>query len=149
MGIPEVRRLQIGQYVNLQRINTEKILQHSQITDELPELTEEEFASYPLSLSLAGMFYTDELPYTYAEYQEHLHLTHEFEKVHDSYTLVRSPRAAFRNIQIRILLNSYVIITKNKHPMIQFVIRHRSLCAAIENFEVTVPNTEHEMIAPE
>jgi len=46
-------------------------------------------------------------------------------------------------------LNSYVIITKNKHPMIQFVIRHRSLCAAIENFEVTVPNTEHEMIAPE
>lgn len=149
VGIPEVRQLQIGQYVNLQRINTEKILQHSQITDELPELTEEEFASYPLSLSLAGMFYTDELPYTYAEYQEHLHLTHEFEKVHDSYTLVRSPRAAFRNIQIRILLNSYVIITKNKHPMIQFVIRHRSLCAAIENFEVTVSNTEHEMIAPE
>ena len=148
-GIPEVRRLQIGQYVNLQRINTEKILQHSQITDELPELTEEEFANYPLSLSLAGMFYTEELPYTYADYQEHLHLTHEFEKTYDNYALIRSPRAAFRNIQIRILMNSYVIITKNKHPMIQFVIRHRSLCAAIENFEVTVPNTEHDMNSPE
>lgn len=88
------------------------------------------------------MFYTDELTYTFEEYREHLQITHEFEKLHDGYTLVRSPKAAFRNIQIRILLNNYVIITKNKHPMIQFVIRHRNLCDAIENFEVAVQDEQ-------
>lgn len=143
-GVPEVGQMQIRQYVNRQRINTGKILQHSRITDELPELSEEEFESYPLSLSLAGMFYPGELRYTFGEYREHLRLTHEYEKNHEGYTLVRSPRAAFRNIQIRILLNSYVLITKNKHPIIQFVIRHRSLCDAIENFEVTTPDAENE-----
>ena len=42
-------------------------------------------------------------------------------------------------------MNGYVLITKTKHPMIQFIIRHRSLCAAVENFEITVPG---EMPAP-
>jgi hypothetical protein len=140
-AVPAVRQLQIRQYVNRQRINTEKILQHSPITDELPELTEAEFGQYPLSLPLAGMFCPDELRYTYAEYQAHLKLTHEFERTHTGYSLVCSPRAAFRNIQISILLGGYVLITKTKHPMIQFVIRHRSLCAAIENFEVTIPES--------
>ncbi len=143
--VPEVRQLQIRQYVNRQRILTEKILQHSTVTDELPELTEEEFAQYPLSLSLAGMFCPDELQYSYAEYQAHLKLTHEYEQTHPGYSLIQSPRAAFRNIQISMLLNGYVLITKTKHPMIQFIIRHRSLCAAVENFEITVPG---EMPAP-
>ncbi|MBR3268305.1 MAG: helix-turn-helix transcriptional regulator [Oscillospiraceae bacterium] len=139
-GVPEVSQLQIRQYVSRQRLNTEKILQHSSITDELPELKKEEFEAYPQSLSLSGMFYPDELQYTFEEYQAHLRLTQEYAKKHEGYTLLRSTRAAFRNIQIRILLGGYVIIAKNKYPMIQFVIRHRSLCDAIEHFEVRLPD---------
>lgn len=140
--VPQVNQLQITQYVNRQRINTEKILQHSPITDELPELDEKEFLCCPMSLSLAGMFYSDELPYTFEEYRDHLHLTHEFEKTHAGYTLIRSPRVAFRNIRIHILSGSYVVITKNKYPIIQFIIRHRSLCDAIENFEITMSDKQ-------
>ena len=143
-GVPEVDRLQISQYVSRQRLNTEKILQHSSITDELTELTAEEFAAYPLTLSLAGMFYPDALQYTYEEYQAHLRLTQEYAEAHEGYTLLHSTRAAFRNIQIRILTGSYVIVTKNKHPIIQFIIRHRNLCNAIEHFEIRLPGMNNK-----
>ena len=142
--VPEVRQLQIRQYVSRQRINTEKILQHSSITDELPELKKEEFENWPLSLSLSGMFYPDELQYTFEEYQKHLRLTQEYAGTHEGYTLLRSSEAAFRNIQIRILSGSYVVIAKNKYPMIQFVIRHRSLCDAIAHFEVRLPTIKKD-----
>lgn len=140
--VSAVRRISITQYVTQQRANMEKILTHSPVTIELPELTAEEFEEYPAALSLAGMFYPDELMYTFDEYQEHFRMTEEYSEKHEQYTLVRSPKAAFRNIQIRMLNGSYVLITKNKHPMIQFVIRHRSLCTAIESFEITMPDDE-------
>lgn len=143
-SVPEVNQLQIRQYVSRQRLNTERILQHSSITDELPELTREEFEAYPLSLSLSGMFYPDELQYTYEDYQAHLRLTQEYAQTHEGYTLQHPSEAVFRNIQIRILAGSYVIIAKNKYPMIQFVIRHRSLCEAIEHFEVRFPNMKQK-----
>lgn len=49
-NVPQLGQMQITQYVNRQRVNTEKILQHSRITDVLPELTEKEFTRYPLPL---------------------------------------------------------------------------------------------------
>lgn len=138
--ISEAEQIQIKQYVAMQRKISSKILQHSHITEEIPVLTESEFKQFPMVLPLAGMFYEKDVLYTWNDYQEHLHLMQEYQKQHTNYRVVKNPSSAFRNIQICIHEGKWVIVSKNKTPVIHFLIRHPKMRKAFEN--MVIPITE-------
>lgn len=136
--IPEEEQVQIRQYVSQKRKITNKILQHSHVTEEIPLLTEEEFEKFPMVLSLSGMFYEKDILYTWEDYQEHLRLIKEYEKQNFNYHVVENPFSAFRNIQICIHEGKWVIVSKNKTPAIHFLIRHSKMRNAFENMVIPV-----------
>ena len=131
-------------YVHAERQRIERILEHSRVCDVLPDISEAEFKRYPVGLSLAGMFYPGDIRLTYPEYREYLAQCDAFTATHSGYTCQRDTNPPFRNIQITILEGSRVIVTKNKSPVIHFVIQHPKMCAAIENMVLPVvePLTE-------
>jgi len=129
---------QIYACVSQQREMVKNIMTHSIITEELPEITREDFERHPMSLSLFGLFYETDILYSYEEYLEHLVLTRQFEKEHPNYNIKMVDFYAFRNIQILIHEGKWVVVSKNKAPAIHFVIRHPKMRNAFENFIVPV-----------
>ena len=131
-------------YVHAERQRIERILEHSKVCDVLPDISEAEFKRYPVGLSLAGMFYPGDIRLTYPEYREYLAQCDAFTATHSGYTCQRDTNPPFRNIQITILEGSRVIVTKNKSPVIHFVIQHPKMCAAIENMVLPVVEPQPE-----
>ena len=131
-------------YVHAERQRIERILEHSRVCDVLPDISEAEFKRYPVGLSLAGMFYPGDIRLTYPEYREYLAQCDAFTATHSGYTCQRDTNPPFRNIQITILEGSRVIVTKNKTPVIHFVIQHPKMCAAIENMVLPVVEPQPE-----
>ena len=72
--------------------------------------------------------------YTYEEYLEHLSDTKKYMKNSKNYKILFSKTNTFRNINITIHSNKWVMVSKNMHPAIHFVIYHPKLRDAIENF---------------
>ena len=112
----------------------DSILEANKFDDEITQISKEDFASSPLTLSLSDSFYENKIYYTYEEYMEHLKLTKEYEKNNKNYSLITNSYHAFKNIQILIFENNWIMISKNKSPSIHFVIHHPKLRNAIENF---------------
>lgn len=136
--IPSAERTLILNYIYSEKKRIEAILEHSTVSDVLPEISEEEFSRYPMGLSLAGMFYSGDIRLSYEEYREYLTLCGEFAEAHPGYSCTPDKDIPFRNIQITILENEWVIVTKNKSPVIHFVIRHPKIRAAIESMVLPV-----------
>ena len=109
-------------------------LQTDIFEDEIVEISKEEFIKSPLSLFLADSFFETEIYYTYEDYLEHLKLTKEYSENNTNYKLTFNNHHIFKNIQILILKEHWVMISKNKSPSIHFVIHHPKLRNAIENF---------------
>lgn len=72
--------------------------------------------------------------YTYEEYEEHLKQTKMFSETHPNYVLNETSAHIFRNLQIYIHEDKWAMISKNKAPVIHFLIHHPKLREAIENF---------------
>ena len=125
-------------FAGTERRRMETILEKNPVLDEVPRLSPEEFRQYPMTLSLSGLFYETELPYTYEEYLAHLEAARAYASAHKNYSLRIGETHAFRNIQIRILEDKWVILSKNKAPVIHFVIRHPLMVSALENFAAPV-----------
>ena len=125
-------------HIHAERERVERILAHSTVSDDLPVIAEEEFSLYPIGLSLAGMFYPQDTPLTYPEYREYLDACDAFARTHPGYTCRRETNPPFRNIQISMVEGRMVMVTKNKSPVIHFVIRHPKMCDAIENMVLPV-----------
>lgn len=138
--VSEGDKEQLMGFVKKQRELAEAILENNMVCDEIPFLSPEEFAAYPVALSLSGAFYEKELFYSYEEYVKHLQATKDFEKTHSNYRLKLAGTQVFRNIQIQIHEGKWVMVSKAKAPVIHFVIRHPKMLEAFENF--TVPYTE-------
>lgn len=132
--LSDANKIEILAYVGEQKAFAETILGQHIITDEIPEMSQQEFESHPVSLSLSGIFQEAGIFYTWQEYQEHLQLTRSFAEEHSNYTVKASSQSAFRNIQIHILEEKYVLISKEKTPVIHFVIRHPKMLHALSNF---------------
>lgn len=124
----------ILKYAASQRAITEEMLKISTVEDEIPALSEAEFSENPMTLSLSGMFYEKDIPYTYEEYLTHLSQTEEFKKCHETYSFRHTSQMTFKNLRVIIHEGSWVMISKNKSPAIHFVIHHPKLRSAIENF---------------
>lgn len=109
-------------------------VQHRKIAGELPRLTEQAFAQFSPSLPLSGLFYGQDVPYTYEAYLAHLAQTEAFAAEHPRYELEFTGGGAFRNLQICIHEGQWAMVSKERSPAIHFVIRHPKLRAAIERF---------------
>lgn len=133
-GISDDEKQKILSYAESQKQLIEKILKTEKIEDEISVISQEEFERYPMLLSLSGMFCEKEILYTYADYLKHLEQTRAFAKAHKNYILTESSAHTFRNLQIIIHEGKWAMVSKNKVPVIHFVIKHPKLRAAIENF---------------
>ena len=121
-------------YADLQTQIAEKILKSEIIEDEIPLITKEEFESYPMLLSLSGIFYETDILYTYEDYIEHLKQTKHYAETHQNYSFKQNSANTFRNLQIIIHQGQWVMISKGKSPAIHFIIHHPKLREAIEGF---------------
>ena len=113
--------------------NIEQILTANSVIDELPHISEEAFRASPLTLSLSNAFIENTVTYTYEEYTAHLKATKIFAEQHPNYTVRFAEKPAFRNIQIQIHENEWVMLSKSKAPAIHFVIRHSKMLSAFQN----------------
>lgn len=121
-------------YADTLRQLNEHILQRNRITDEITLPEQEEFAQYPVNLSLSGMFCETDIFYTWEEYQEHLEQMRMYEQAHENYILKETKAQTFRNLQIQIHEGKWAMVSKGKAPAIHFVIYHSRLREAIEQF---------------
>lgn len=124
--------------VKKQKECTEILLQENTLLDEIPELSKEEFKKHPMIVSLSSIFYDNELAYTYDEYLEHLDLTRKYAESHEKYNIQLDKEIAFRNIQITMHNNKWVMLSKNKAPVIHFVIHHPKMIEAFNNFSAPI-----------
>ena len=124
----------IQESINVQKEILENITQNYTFEDEISEPSKEDFEKAPLPLFLADSFYDKMIYYTYEEYLEHLNLTKKYEKNNKNYKLSINNNNTFKNIQILICENNWVMISKANSPSIHFVIHHPKLRNAIENF---------------
>lgn len=85
-------------------------------------------------LDLSEMFFEGNIPYTKDEYAEHIAYTVKLADSIQNYSADFSDRQIFKNLQIRIKLGEWAIVSKAKSPSIHFCIRHPRLREAIENF---------------
>lgn len=108
------------------------------ITDELALPTEDTYDQHPMYVSLSGCFYDTPLLYTYEDMLAHVEETKAYADSHANYTFCQNDSSAFRNIQIEIVKDRYVVISKIKSPSIHFVIEHPKLVHALQNFTVPV-----------
>lgn len=108
------------------------------ITDEIALPDEENYAEHPMVLSVSGCFFETPILYSYEDMTAHLEETQHYAETHGNYHLRLSEISAFRNIQIEILKDRYVIVSKIKSPSIHFVIKHPMLVNALQNFTVPV-----------
>lgn len=113
-------------------------LEHCTITDEIALPSEQNYSDHPMLLSVSGCFYEHPLLYSYEDMMNHLKETQLYAKNHENYHLKRNDISAFRNIQIEIMQEQYVIVSKIKSPSIHFVIEHPTMVHALQNFTIPV-----------
>lgn len=140
--IPAEKQQMLLQELRREKDNFLQTLQSGSVEDRIPALSREEYAEMPLTLSLSEAFYEHEIYCTYDEYLEHSHQTMAFAEHTPNYTVLSQHTRIFRNIQIRIKHSEWVIISKNKSPVIHFVIRHPKMRKAIEDGLWQVLNEE-------
>ena len=112
----------------------QKKLESSMITDEIALPSEQDYNQHPMYLSISGCFYACPLLYSYEDMLHHLKETQLYAEAHENYHLKLSEISAFRNIQIEIIKDQYVMISKIKSPSIHFVLEHPTMVHALQTF---------------
>lgn len=121
-------------YYKKTKIDFESIIKNNMYTDKIHLLSEEEFEKSDIVLSLDKCFLEKKINYTFEEYIEHFEQTKAFEKKHKNYKVIINTDYCFKNIDIYINENAFVMISKKKNPNIHFIIKHEKLKHAIESF---------------
>ena len=133
----------IHRWIEEERSQVKTILKKSEITDEIIVLSKEEFENNKHILDLSKFFYDKKIIYTYEEYKEHLNLLKEFKKNNANYNYKKLKKNIFKNINISIIDNKQVIISKTNAPITHFVIYHPILVDAIQNFKVQIKEKDY------
>ena len=128
----------ILKYIHNERKRVMEVLEHSQVEDHIPEVSREEYDKKPVFLSLSGLFYDKDIFYTYEEYIEHLKQARDFQEKNERYSLLIRNDLDYRNIQIFIHENEWVMISKNKSPAIHFIVRHPVMRQNLEDMLETI-----------
>ena len=126
----------IIEYKKQEKKEIDNILKNNKITDIICEYDKNNFDD-DICLSLENIFYNKKIAYNYDEYLSHLASTKEYTK-NSNYKVVINKDRIFKNINITVVENNYVVLSKNSNPVIHFVIRHPKLVDAIKNFKPLV-----------
>ena len=126
----------IIEYKKQEKKEIDNILKNNKITDIIYEYNKNNFDD-SVCLSLENIFYNKKITYNYDEYLSHLASTKEYTK-NSNYKVVINEDRIFKNINITVVENNYVVLSKNSNPVIHFVIRHPKLVDAIKNFKPLV-----------
>lgn len=116
----------------------EQKLENSVITDKIALPLESDYQNHPMHMSVSGCFFHTPMAYTYPQAMRHWEETQAYAKKHEAYDVQINEQSAFTNIQIEVMENQYVMISKLQSPAIHFVIRHPKLVHALQNFTVPV-----------
>ena len=125
-------KLTIINYVKKEKERINIILNDNTILDEINIINKDD--SNNISLSLSNMFFNKKIYYKYEDYLEHINLIKKYNKKNYSYIINND--IVFKNINISIIKDKQVIISKENNPTIHFVIHHKKLISAIYNFKV-------------
>lgn len=134
VALKDSEKEQIRRYCAGYLSMAEKLLTGSRVTLVLPKLSEEQFKKTPLNLALSELFIETDVPYRYEEYRAHLEQTCEFARACPNLNLEFDVKPPFRNISYTVVANRHVVVSKNKYPAIHFVIHHRKMVQAFQNF---------------
>ena len=111
-----------------------KLLGSYKVVMVVPKLNEEQFEKTPLNLALSALFIEADVPYRYEEYADHLEQTTAFAEAFPNFTIEFDAKPPFRNISYSVIDNKHVMVSKNKYPTIHFIIHHRKMVQAFNNF---------------
>ena len=127
-------RNNIYELIKNEKNNISNILSNTTIVDEIKILSEDEFNTNPCFLDLSKYYYDNKIIYNYDEYLEHIELIIKFKKDYKNYNYKINNKNVFNNINIFVIDNKQVIISKVNNPITNFVIYHPMLINAIQNF---------------
>ena len=125
----------ILKYKKEEELNTINILKTNKINDIIYKISKKDFNN-KIYLSLENIFCNLEIKYNYEEYLEHYNSTINYKN--NNYIVSINEYKTFNNINISILKDKYVHLTKSGDPIIHFIIRHKKLMDAIDNFDPLV-----------
>ena len=125
-----------------QKFRMEQIFTHSEMVDELPEISEKEYGIHPAGLSLADAFLEKDILMTYEEYRLCIKAAEDYMENHSRYRFYCVKVKGFRNIQISCHMGKWCMVSKNKAPAIHFVIHHPKLRHALENIYLPIIDEE-------
>ena len=122
--------------VQKEKNNVKEMLQKGKIFDEISILSKEEFEKSGYKLDLSKYFYNKtEIKYSYEDYKEHIAELEKFKEENKNYDYKINEKNVFKNINIHIIENKQVIISKTNLPIIHFVIHYPKLVNAIGKFK--------------
>ena len=123
-------------YKHFEEKYTNELLKTNIINDVIYNVSKDDFKDNSIYLSLSNSFFEKRVSYNYDEFLEHYNSTVNYKN--KNYIVTQNKEKNFDNIDITIVNEDYVILSKSVNPIIHFVIRHNKLVKAIECYDPIV-----------
>ncbi len=123
-------------YKHFEEKYTNELLKTNIINDVIYNVSRDNFKDNSIYLTLSNSFFEKRISYNYDEFLEHYNSTVNYKN--KNYIVTQNKEKNFDNIDITIVNEDYVILSKSVNPIIHFVIRHNKLVKAIECYNPIV-----------
>ena len=123
-------------YKHFEEKYTNELLKTNIINDVIYNVSKDDFKDNSIYLTLSNSFFEKRISYNYDEFLEHYNSTVNYKN--KNYIVTQNKEKNFDNIDITIVNEDYVILSKSANPIIHFVIRHNKLVKAIESYNPVV-----------
>lgn len=127
-------RSEIRQYYSRMRKQLCSALDTGKVHLIIPDLSRARFEQSSVNLSFIDLFTESGSNVTYETYRKHIEELRRFSEGQPNFTLEFNPSPAYRNINITIVGDRMVIVSKEKSPAIHFVIYHKRMIRAFHRF---------------
>ena len=132
----EAQRVRMARAAQLARAESE--LAHGETVVTISRVDESNLGAASAHLALGEAFCAHSVPYGAQTYRKHIEQTEAFATAHPTWHLAWGPDLGFRNIQITVRPDAWVLVSKNTSPAVHFVLRHKKMVEAFERFEMPV-----------
>ena len=132
----EAQRVRMARAAQLARAESE--LAHGETVVTISRVDESNLGAASAHLALGEAFCTHSAPSGAQTYRKHIEQTEAFAAAHPTWHLAWGPDLGFRNIQITVRPDAWVLVSKNTSPAVHFVLRHKKMVEAFERFEMPV-----------
>ena len=132
----EAQRVRMARAAQLARAESE--LAHGETVVTISRVDESNLGAASAHLALGEAFCAHSVPYGIETYRKHIEQTEAFAAAHPTWHLTWGPDLGFRNIQITVRPDAWVLVSKNTSPAVHFVLRHKKMVEAFERFEMPV-----------